>query len=662
MELPARDNFALLPPWTEVVMYLVLLPFAVVFAYGFFQKMSEYGLEAVKAVLRNPLPWIRGVMRYAVTQRKLLRELGPGVMHVTLSYGILALFIGTVLVAIDYDIFEKLVGGKLLQGAGYLVFEATLDLFGVLLMYGVIVVLVRRYAGERRLRSRLEYYSYLYGIAFIGITGFVLEGLRLYLTDVPWGGFSFVGQALSVSLSTLGVPEALAGELYPWLWWSHAIVAFSLVAAIPYTNLLHTVVAVFYAGLSYSAPRPPVLAKTPFKLEELDPEAEVRVGFRKVGGLDWYQRMGLDACTDCGRCEAACPAFASGTPLSPRMVVQKLRFEMWRARRDGQRDVFESGVLTYEELFACTTCGACTEVCPVTISPMEYILEARRALTFEGRLEKRAVEALTNLGRTGNMYGLQPSARQELLSELRALGVKTIEEHPDAEYVYWVGCLSTFDQRARQITKRLSETLVKAGLNFAVLGPSESCTGESARRMGEEGRFQEQAYRNVETLRALNAKKVITHCPHCYQVLRNEYREFGLDLQVVHHSVLLGELVRAGKIKVREAMAVTLHDSCYIARHNGIVEEPRVALSGTEVREMPRRGRDTFCCGGGGGNYWYEVKRIKRESVQRVEEAMSTGAKVIVTECPFCLAMMEDAVRVMGAEGKVEVKDIAELF
>ncbi|MCS7095175.1 MAG: (Fe-S)-binding protein [Thaumarchaeota archaeon] len=661
MELPARENFALLPPWTEIVMYLVLLPFAAVFLYGLVQKTSDYGWEAIKAVLRNPLAWMRGVVRYAVAQRRLLKEIGPGVMHVALSYGILVLFIGTLLVAIDYDVFEKL-GGKLLQGTGYLVFESALDLFGLLLMYGVIVALVRRYSGEKRLRPRLEYYSYLYGIAFIGVTGFVLEGLRLYATDVPWAGHSFVGQALSTSLSAFDVPVALAVDLYSWFWWAHAIVAFALVAAIPYTNLLHTVVAVFYAGLSYAAPRPPVLAKTPFKLEELDVEADVRVGFRKVSELDWYQRMGLDACTDCGRCEAACPAFAAGTPLSPRMVVQKLRFEMWGSRRDGGRDVFDSGVLTYEELFACTTCGACTEVCPVTISPMEYILEARRALTLEGRLDKRAVEALTNLARTGNMYGLQSFARQELLSELRAMGVKTVDEYPDAEYVYWVGCLSTFDRRARQIVEKLAEALMRAGVSFAVLGPHESCTGESARRMGEEGRFQEMAYRNVETLKSLNAKKILTHCPHCYQVLKNEYREFGLKTEVVHHSVLLGQLVRAGKLKVREAMTVTLHDSCYIARQNGIVDEPRAAIAGADLREMPRRGRDTFCCGGGGGNYWYEVKRVKRESVQRVEEAMNTGAQVIVTECPFCLAMIEDAVRVIGAEGKVKVKDVAELF
>lgn len=661
MEVPARENFALLPEWTEVAMYLVLLPFAAVFLYGFYLKMSEYGWEALKAVLRDPVAWLKGVAKYAVAQRRLLREIGPGVMHVALSYGILVLFIGTVLVAIDFDVFERL-GGKLLQGTGYVAFEFAMDLFGVLMMYGVVVALGRRYSGVKRLRQKLEYYAYLYGILFIGVSGFVMEGLRLHVKEVPWAGYSFVGNAVAASLSALEVPEAVASGLYAWVWWAHAVVAFSLVAAIPFTNLLHTIVAVFYAGLSHAAPRPPVLAKTPFKLEELSPEAEVKVGFRRVSELDWYQRMGLDACTDCGRCEAACPAFAAGTPLSPRMVVQKLREEMWRSRQDGGRDVLESGVLTYEELFACTTCAACAEVCPVTISPMEYILEARRSLTLEGRLERRAVEALTNLGRTGNMYGLPQSARQELLSELRAMGVKTVDEYPDADYVYWIGCLSTFDQRARQVVKRLAEVLTRAGVSFAVLGPLESCTGESARRMGEEGRFQEQAYRNVEALKSVNAKKVLTHCPHCYQVLKHEYREFGLDVEVVHHSVLLGRLVKEGRIRVREAVSVTLHDSCYIARHNGIVDEPRIALAGADLREMPRRGADTFCCGGGGGNYWYEVKRVKRESVQRVEEALSTGASVIVAECPFCLAMLEDAVRVLGVEGSVKVKDLSELF
>lgn len=660
-ELPARENFALLPHGTELVMYLVLIPFAAVFLYGLYLKMTEYGLEALKAIARDPVGWLRNVARYAVAQRRILRELGPGLMHLGLSYGILALFIGTVLVAIDFDLFERF-GGKLLEGTFYLAFEATLDLFGLLLLYGLLVGLGRHYAGVRRLRNRLEYYSYLYGLLYIGVTGYLLEGVRLYVTQVPWSGYSFVGNSLSVALSSLGLPREALAQLYGWVWWSHALVAFALVAALPFTNLLHSVVAVFYAGLSHTAPRLPAIASTPFKLQELDESAEIRIGFRKVSELSWYQRMGLDACTDCGRCEAVCPAFAAGTPLSPRMVVQKLRAELWSSRRNGPRDVFEAGVLTYDELFACTTCGACVEACPVTISPLEYIIEARRALVFEGRLEKRAVEVLTSLGRTGNMYGLPPSAREEAVAELRALGARTVEEYPEAEYVYWLGCMATFDARARNIARKMVEVMSRCGLRFAILGPVESCTGEEARRIGEEGRFQELAYANVEVLRALNGKKVVTHCPHCFQALRNEYREFGLEIEVIHHSVLLGRLVSEGKLRAREAVSVTLHDSCYLARHNGIVSEPRQALAGLDLREMRRRGRETFCCGGGGGNYWYEVKRTRRESVQRLEEALSTGAEVVVSECPFCLAMLEDAVRVMGLEGKVRVRDISELF
>jgi Fe-S oxidoreductase len=661
IEVPTRENFALLPHGTEVLMYLVLIPFAAVFLYGLYLKLSEYGIEALRAIARDPVRWFRNVLRYAVAQRRIVRELGPGLMHLGISYGILVLFIGTVLVAIDFDIFERF-GGKLLEGTAYLVFEAALDLFGLFLLYGLLVGLARHYAGVSRLRNRLEYYSYLYGLLYIGVTGYLLEGVRLYVKQAPWSGYSFIGNSVSVALASMGLDRGFLSQAYGWIWWSHAIVAFGLVAALPFTNLLHSVVAVFYAGLSHTAPRFPMVAGTPFKLQELDESAEIKVGFRKVTELSWYQKMGLDACTDCGRCEAVCPAFAAGTPLSPRMVVQKLRAELWAPRRRGPRDVFEEGVLTYEELFACTTCGACVEACPVTISPLEYIIEARRALTFEGKLEKRAVEVLTSLGRTGNMYGLPPSSREEAIAELRELGAKTVEENPEAEYVYWLGCLATFDARARNIAKKMVEIMMRCGLNFAVLGPAESCTGTEARRIGEEGRFQELAYANVEVLKTLNGKKVVTHCPHCFQALRNEYREFGLELEVIHHSVLLGRLVREGKLKAREAMSVTLHDSCYLARHNGIVDEPREALAGLDLREMKRSGRWTFCCGGGGGNYWYEVKRVKRESVQRIEEALSTGAEVVVSECPFCLAMLEDAVRVMGLEGRLKVKDISELF
>jgi Fe-S oxidoreductase len=439
-----------------------------------------------------------------------------------------------------------------------------------------------------------------------------------------------------------------------------------LIAALPYTNLRHTIVSFIYTGLTYSAPRLPQLAKTPFKLSEVDLSSteELKIGFRKISDLDWLQKMGLDACTDCGRCEAVCPAYSSGTPLSPRNLVQKLMKIMWKNRLSMERDLIESKDLGYDEVYACTTCGGCVEECPVVISPLEYIIEARRAFVIDGRIEKKAIETLNNLSRVENPYGLPKVEREALVKELRNLGAKTVDEHPEAEYIYWVGCLSTYDPRIRNVARKMVEILSNAGIDFAILGTLEKCTGEPARRMGEEGLFQELALKNIETLKSVNAKKLIVHCPHCYQIFKNEYRELGLKIEVIHHSVLLRNLMSQGRIKPKIGIdaLTTFHDSCYIARFNNIINEPRELLASLRFREMERRGKDTFCCGAGGGNYWSEVKRIKRESLQRLEEAMKINAEVIIVECPYCIAMLEDAVRVMGLEEKIKILDISEVF
>ncbi|MEM4560806.1 MAG: (Fe-S)-binding protein, partial [Candidatus Caldarchaeum sp.] len=382
--------------------------------------------------------------------------------------------------------------------------------------------------------------------------------------------------------------------------------------------------------------------------------------------VSWTQRLALDACTDCGRCEAACPAFWAGTPLSPRNVVQKLKGLMWS--EDGlEKDVFSSGVVEEDEVWACTTCHACVEACPVLIRPMDYLLEMRRALTLEGRLDKKKTTMLTNLARYGNPYGLDPSEKQRLLEELASVGVKTIQENPEAEYLYWIGCASTYDARSRSIVKSMVHILQKAGVSFAVLGMDEFCNGDPARRVGEEGRFQEMAMANAEILKKLSVRKMIVHCPHCYNTFKKEYPEFGLKLEVFHHTQIIGELLKSGRIKPAKPLKekLTLHDSCYIGRVNGVFEEPRYALrqvAGSEnFVEMGRRGVKSFCCGAGGSTYWYEVRRHDRESIIRMKEALDTSADVLVVECPYCMQMFGDAARVMGAEDKIKLKDIAEI-
>jgi len=671
VELPVRETYGLMPPGTEVAMYFLLAPFAALFLYGVYRRLKLYGVTNIWSELFRDMPARLTVMvRYAVLQRRVVREKLAGLMHTAIYAGVVALFIGTTLVFLDSDIL-RFMSLSLLRGEFYLFYEFSLDVMGLALMAGLVILVYRRAVSrERRLRYKDEYLLGLLGLIFIGVTGYLMEGIRLVVAPRPWGGWSFVGTAVANLLA----PSALSGGasqlvfLYQALWWSHAVVAFLMVSLIPFSNFLHIFTTMGNSYFSVLRHPNPGKMTTPFNLETLEESAEVRLGARRVADFSWRQRLGLDACTDCGRCEAACPAFAAGTPLSPRMVVQKLKDEMWlEARSDGEwKDLFVSGTVGEDEVWACTTCAACVEACPVLISPLEYILDMRRALTFEGKLDRKKASMLAGLARAQNPYGFPQSGREAFLAELRELGVLTLAERPDAEYLYWIGCASHYDARGRMIVRSMVKILRSAGVSFAILGGEEMCTGDPARRMGEEGRFQEFALANIRLFAKYGVRKVLVHCPHCFNTFKNEYSDFGASLQVVHHTQLIGELLRTGRLKLKRGLAgrLTLHDSCYLGRINGIIQEPREVLRvavGEGFSEMRRMGRNSFCCGAGGANYWYEVTRRERESVLRLREAMETGAGTMVVECPYCLAMFTDSARVLDVEQRIRIADVAEV-
>jgi len=663
--VPFRETYGMMPPGTDFLMYLVLLPFAVLFIFGVVYRIRKLGVASLSETVSEIVKGLNYMVVYGFGQRKVVKEKAAGLMHVLIYSGIIALFIGTALVFIDYDIL-RFFETRILMGDFYLFYELALDLMGLAFIAGLCILFYRRLISpEKRLRYKLEYFLAMYGLLFIGVSGYVLEGIRLAVEPRPWGGWSFVGQSLSeVFFSSFEEPTLRL--VYQAVWWSHAVVAFSMVALIPYSALGHMFSTLFHIAVNAPKQQPYGKMNTPFRIDELDPSQEIKLGFRSLGELSWRQRLEVDACTDCGRCEAACPAFTAGTPLSPRSIIQKMRNMMW-SQNGFDVDLITSGVIDEEEVWACTSCAACIEACPVLIRPMNFILEIRRALTLEGKLDKKKSAMLTNLARYGNPYGIDPSEKEKFLRELYLMGVKTVEENPEAEYIYWIGCASIYDSRSREIAKNVVKILLKANVSFAVIGLDEGCTGDPARRIGEEGRYQELALANIEKFKQIGVKKIIVNCPHCFNTFKNEYRDFGIKLEVYHHSQVIGELLRTGRVKVKRTLMqkTTLHDSCYLGRVNGIFDEPRevlrLSVGGDNMVEMPRSRSKGFCCGAGGSTYWYEVKRVDRESLIRLREAMSTGASVLAVECPFCMQMFADAVRVAGAEEKITVKDIAEV-
>lgn len=682
-----------MPADTPLWMYLISALAFLVFLYGFVEMVRVWR----KGKPWKPGSWRAGAKRLVVamaTHRKFMREEKPGLMHAWIFWGFVVLFIGTTIVAIDYDIFEQLLGSKLLAGNGYLVFELVLDLFGVLFVVGL------SYALWRRLKIRPKHLHksaspeaprWLMGVSgdvwalvlllAIGLTGFMLEAVRLrhqMATDgIAYAQWSFVGHALGIPLRAW-TPERLA-SVYPALWYTHFLLWSAVLAVLPWTKLRHIFTSslnvYFHDPARQSRPELP----TPFRLEEvLAGGADVPdVGVKTIRDFTWKARLSFDACTNCGRCEAECPAHAAGRVLSPRKLIQDLKAEMWRDYREGESRPLASaqgvGAAVQEAtLWSCTTCRACVTACPVDIEHVDHIMEMRRGLVMESRLDENQQKLLVNLTNAGNPYGFAASDRANWTSKLPAgVRVRTVAElageGKKAEWLWWVGCSGSYDPRNQEVTVAVATLLASAGVDVAILGTEERCNGDPARRLGEEGRFQQSVMENAALFKQYGITKVLTQCPHCFNTLRNEYRALGVELEVLHHAELLERLVSEGKIplKAGKEVKITYHDSCYLMRHNGIADAPRKLLAkanGLPVLEMVQNRDKGLCCGAGGSNMWFEVKPEKeRINVIRAKQAADTGAQTVATACPFCLTMMGDGLSLTGQDG-MQARDLAEIL
>ena len=673
-----------MPSDTPTVLYSIFAVVVAVFLYGVYRKYSIYGVSW-KDVSQNLPRIVTNAKRIIVDgfgQKKILQRRYGGLEHSWMFYGITALIAGTILVGIDYDLLRP-IGIILLQGDFYLGFKTFLDIFGLAFVISVVLALARRVSFKPffMVEDRGDRFILL-GLLYMGISGFVQEGLRLALIPVPWAYFSPVGSTFARLFASVGAGPSSASfqswvSAYQTLWWIHALVAFTLIASIPFTKLFHVPNSVVNMMLA-DEQRPAGKMTTPFNLAEImkqqetnpDYTPDLSLGINKTADLKWNQRLMLDACTNCGRCEAACPANAAGRDLSPRLVVQDLKNRYYRdyfgktkGTSGDEVDLFSDGTIRPVEMYSCVSCSACVYECPVEINQLDFIYDLRRSIVAQNKLDPMQNTLLSNLASHQNPYGFSNSSRADWARELS--GVMTLQDNPTAEYLYWVGCVCSFDQRAQNISRSLARIMEKAGLSFAILGPAEACNGDPARRLGEEGRYQELALQNIGTLNAANVKKIITSCPHCFNTIKNEYPTFGGNYQVLHHTQLISELISQGKIRVSQEklkeISVTLHDACYAVRYNSIFEEPRMILESckTKLTEMPRCKEKTFCCGAGGSNYWYKVPQKRTITSIRTEEAVATGAQTLTTECPFCLSMFEDSTKVTGAQ--LEVRDVAEL-
>ena len=660
---PHRITYDLMPALTALLMYVVLSGFAAAFLYGIYRRFHVYLRESPPLSLDHFTDRAHRVIINVFAQKKVMRKRFPGLTHLLIYSGIVVLFIGTTLVALNVDFWEVIFHQEFLVGDFYLFFELFLDAFGLVAITGLVLAIYRRTVSRPKNLPTTRDDVYIFtALLIILFTGYLMEGIRLAVDRPPWGPWSFVGYELGAIIIANGLASHLA-SIYPALWWFHALLAFTAVASIPYTKLFHVITSPLNA--LFADTRQNGELSKPFDLRQLlaSGNFDVKIGASSITDFSWRQRLSFDSCTSCGRCTNACPASASGTLLSPMHLILKLRNVMFSHQRvDGGTQQLVGGPIEQEELWACTTCRACVNECPVLIDHIDAIVDMRRHLVSEGKLDRGKRDLLTNLTNTANPYGLPQADRLKWAQEL---GVRTVQEQPDFDVLYWVGCSGSYDPRNQNVSKAMVKILKAANIRFSVLGTEEKCNCEVARRIGEEGRFQQSAIELVETFKKHNVKLILTQCPHCFNTFRNEYPAFGANIEVIHHSQFIVQLIQSGRLKLRvdTPKTVTFHDPCYLGRYNQIFDPPRDIvkfLGPITLREMPRSKENSFCCGAGGANFWYKVAQKRKVNQIRYEEAQQLNADLLATACPFCTSMFEDATITLGAS-ELRVKDIAEL-
>jgi Fe-S oxidoreductase/nitrate reductase gamma subunit len=604
-----------------------------------------------------------------LSMRTVMRDPRAGVMHSMVYFGFIVLFLGTVTLEIDHLLPADF---KFLEDRFYQGFSAVLDAAALVYLGGLALAVAGRYViptWRIRSKTRPEDALVIAVLVLIGLTGVATEAARISLAGRPrFEIWSFVGYPLSAIFD-----GSSAGDWHRFFWVTHILTFVAFLVVLPLTKLRHMITSP--ANLFLSAHDRPkgAMRAMPNLMEADDIET---IGMSVATDLTWKQIFDTDACTVCGRCTSVCPANITGKPLDPREMVLKSG-EVAAALAGVAAPVSTTVVLDEagslfdrvrpEEAFACTSCRACDEICPVDIEILDRILDMRRYLTLmESEFPSELGKAFVAMENQSNPWGMSQQARADWTSELD-FDVPVFGQNgkTTAEYLWFVGCAGSFDDRNTAVSVSLARLLHRSGIDFAILGQREVCTGDPARRSGNEVVFQQLALQNIATFEELGIAKIITQCAHCFNTLANEYPQLGGEYEVVHHSQLLAELLRQGRIDEPlkangDAKKIAYHDACYLGRHNDIYLAPRavVGASGNEVVEMPRHGTRSFCCGAGGARFWMEEKTGKKVNIERAEEALATGADEIAVACPFCYVMIDDGVKELGRD-EVRVRDIA---
>ncbi|MFO7571544.1 MAG: (Fe-S)-binding protein [Gaiellaceae bacterium] len=682
-----RETFAGLSGWQIGLWYALVAVSTAIFVIGVVLLVRKYRRGRGGVRFDRPAQRIVRAGWIVLTHAWIKRRVGVvGLAHAFVFYGFVVLFIGTAIIAFEERITEPVFGWTFWEGWFYLGYSLFLDVFGALLLAGLVILgVVRGVVRPRRLdygrpdrdgsaAGRERYvigdWVFLLTLAFVGATGFLLEAFRIAETNPSFEKWAPLGWLMGQGLIELGMSPDAAGDARFAQWWVHGIAALAFVSAIPFTKAVHML-----TGPASVATRNDAAGR---RLEPLPADASAdEVGYGRILDLSPTHLLQLDACTKCGKCTDACPAAATGYPLSPRDLILDLREHAEGAL--GIRNVLHVPPLALagatiapdpvrpEALWSCMQCMACVEICPVGIEHVPIINQLRRRLVDRGEMDPLLQSTLEAIHESGNSFGEPKRKRGRWVKELE-FEVKDARKEP-VELLWFVGDYASLDPRNQRVSKALARTLHHAGVDFGVLYEAERNAGNDVRRVGEEWLFTDLAESNIETLSSCEFERILTSDPHSFNTIRNEYPTLGGSWEVVHHSQLLLELVESGAIASAQPLGyrVTYHDPCHLGRYNGVYDAPRQMLAaiGCELVEMPRNRDSSFCCGAGGGRIWMEELKqgdAPRPNESRIHEAVALGGiDYFVTACPKDVTMYEDAIRTSGHQGEIELREISEL-
>jgi Fe-S oxidoreductase/nitrate reductase gamma subunit len=656
MDQATREIMWNIPFSFKVTMYALFVIAMGVMIKGLYEKYQFVtGGNGVKDLLPKKLQW-GSFFKNIILTGKVPRRKGVAAFHSLIFYGFVILWIATDLVAIHYD-----TPFKVFQGTTYIVVSFLADIGGLTILIGLIFAFYRRYVKKpdylSSTKPNQEKFMYLM-LFLLVIVGFFLEGVRIQGTGMPIGEKTWapIGWMLATWFNGMGVSNEAWALTYRSLWMFHMVNTMVFVASIGYTKFFHIFSLPINALLT-----PPRRGAVLNPMDFEDEEAET-FGLAKVNDLTKKDKMDMLACVECGRCTQVCPANLAGKILDPKTIITKARdFAL-----AGGDDIWENPIYKANEIDACTTCGACMEECPASIEHVQVIMEAKRykALTL-GEIPPAAADAVNKIRNNGNPWGI---TQEDRFKWAEGMDVPVIEAGKKVDYLYYVGCAGSYDASNQKVVQDTVKLLTKAGVSFAVMGKTEKCNGDPVRRFGDEYSFYEFAIENIAHMNQYDFGKVVTHCPHCLHTIGKEYAKFeDGEFETVHHTQLLAELIRDGKLKPEKKVAqkMTYHDPCYLGRHDGEYDAPRDilnAIDGIELKEMERSKDTALCCGMGGGNMWYELPEGDHLAKNRLEDIGEVNPEKLATACSYCMINFNSTKAQVKETENIDIEDVAQVL